>query len=189
MELSLSVALVVLAGGRGQRLGGVVKPLLLRADGRTLLAHTLERLGPLADSTVVVAPETLHAALSSATDVPLIADPGEGPAAALFAAARASADSTLLLVGGDLVDPPVDVARALLAIVARGAPAAVGVYAGMRQSMISVFDRNALLALESPPRAMHRVLAGLAAAHLTLDAPIDDVDSPEDLVRFVLTPP
>ncbi len=189
MELPLSVALVVLAGGRGRRLGGVVKPLLRREDGRSLLDHTLERFAPLVDATFVVAPAPLHATLGAATTAKLFADPGEGPAAALVAAARAVEASRLLLVGGDLVDPPVEVARALLACVDAGAAAAVGSHAGMRQSMISVFDRNALLELEAPPRAMHRLLDALNAEVVELSAPIADVDAPEDLARHALTPP
>jgi molybdopterin-guanine dinucleotide biosynthesis protein A len=179
--------LLVLAGGRGRRLGGVVKPLLRRADGQTLLAHALERFAPLVDDAYVVAPASMHSALGAIGAC--LEDPGEGPAAALFAAARAVNAKTLLLVGGDLVDPPVDVAKTLLAAVEGGARAAVGRHDGMQQSMISVFSRDALLAVDPMPRAMHRLLAALDATYVELDAPLIDVDAPDDVERYELEPP
>ena len=79
--------LVILAGGRGLRLGGVNKACLRRGQ-QTLLERTLEALGPVTDQAYVVAPEDLARQLP-AGPYQWIPDAGEGPARALVRAAAA----------------------------------------------------------------------------------------------------
>ena len=92
---------VVVAGGRGSRLGGEPKPLLVHR-GKTLLEHSLEALADAARIAVVGPPE-LSAAVSRFAAA---ADPGQlilltrehpafaGPAAAVAAGLHALAEDT-----------------------------------------------------------------------------------------------
>lgn len=186
MELPLSVALVVLAGGKGQRLGGVLKPLLRHANGETLLANVLDTLGPLADAAYVVAPAELHDRLREvAPSAVLVDDPGEGPAVAVAAAARAIPETILLIAGGDLVAPSRALAEQLLERV-EGQRAVVPVAAGIRQSMLAALDRAATAAIAPAPRSMYRLLAILDATDVPISAPLADVDVAEDVDRYGL---
>ena len=82
--------LVILAGGRGRRLGGVVKARLLR-DGRTLLERAVDALGSETGDIFVVAPSDIAEGLVPGA-YRLVRDDGEGPARALaHAAGRARA--------------------------------------------------------------------------------------------------
>ncbi|WP_104134280.1 molybdenum cofactor guanylyltransferase [Cryobacterium sp. Y62] len=72
---SLTIDLIVLAGGRGSRLGGVLKPAV-EVAGRTLLSRVLDAR-PVARSTVVVGPP---AAQPAAGTPPFAAQPAAGSA-------------------------------------------------------------------------------------------------------------
>ena len=50
---------VLLAGGRGVRMGAEVPKALVRLEGRTLLAHAIATLRACVARVLVVAPETL----------------------------------------------------------------------------------------------------------------------------------
>ena len=53
------ITLVIPCGGRGRRMGGLIKPLLLRADGTSLTG--IERtLRALVDATMIVAPQEMQ---------------------------------------------------------------------------------------------------------------------------------
>ena len=81
-----TVAVVILAGGGGRRLGGVDKALLPLA-GRPLLAHVLARLRPQADNILLSADG--DPARFDAFGLPVVADalPDQGPLAGIAAAA------------------------------------------------------------------------------------------------------
>lgn len=196
----MTLDLVVLAGGRGARLGGVLKPLLRPPEGGTLLARHLDTLP--GDAALVVAPEArqapLRGALSGRARVRLVADPGDGPGWALLAAARASAAERLLVVGGDHVAPSVALAARLL----RAAAGRDGAWAtdaeGHPQPLFVALERQRLLAVagEDPPRSPTRLLARLDLAlveHADLSpeerAALEDVDTPEHARRHRLRLP
>jgi molybdopterin-guanine dinucleotide biosynthesis protein A len=74
---------VLLAGGRGTRLGGGAPKAMIEIGGRTLLGHALAALVPVCDEVVIAVPE----------DMPLppvhhrrVTDSGEGPLGALVVA-------------------------------------------------------------------------------------------------------
>jgi molybdopterin-guanine dinucleotide biosynthesis protein A len=99
-----ATAAVILAGGRGRRLGGAEKPLL-RVDGRRIIDRQLAVLRPLfADIAIAADPA---AAAFRDLGLPVIADrraAGEGPLAGIEAAlawlpARAAA---VVCVAGDM---------------------------------------------------------------------------------------
>ena len=171
----------ILAGGRGSRMGGLTKPLLLRPDGRTLLSAIDEALADGVASILVVATEATRHALARTTPRPLVIDPGRGPAAALLAVAQSEATREwILLVGGDHVRPspaPVD----LLAAHARddGADAVAFVHCGRRQPLWALYRRQAVidLARQAPLDGVSllRVLDRLRTTDLDADAQPDEV--------------
>lgn len=78
-------AAVILAGGRGQRMGGALKALI-PLGGRPLLAHVLGRLGPQVDVIAVSANDPAVAVAGSG--LPLLADSHDdrrGPLAGILA--------------------------------------------------------------------------------------------------------
>ena len=178
-------ALAVLAGGRAERLGGLIKPLLKRPDGRTLIDHLLSVLSPLVDETLIVAPAELAALFSGR----VIEDPGSGPGLALAAAARATSRDTLLLVAGDHVAPSAELAERLLA---HGS--AVVSLDGVLQPTFASYSTRAVRAIDPALQSLRAVLAAVDPfvidAH-QLDAAMlasfEDVDTAADLVRHGLS--
>jgi molybdopterin-guanine dinucleotide biosynthesis protein A len=80
-------AAAILAGGKGLRIGGAIKPLLV-VDGQRIIDRQLVVLRPLFDAIVVVASDAAPF-VAAGIDVDVIADrrgPGLGPLAGLDAA-------------------------------------------------------------------------------------------------------
>ncbi|GAB3190764.1 molybdenum cofactor guanylyltransferase [Nesterenkonia suensis] len=86
-----TTAAILLAGGRGSRLGGVEKGMLARA-GVPLVAAWAEALARRDIRTVVVGPHRLRAQLPLGTRLTREDPPYSGPAAALCAGVRALED-------------------------------------------------------------------------------------------------
>ena len=109
---------LVLAGGRGSRMGGVDKGLQL-LDGRPLVSHVIERLAPQADRLLISANRNLdaYAALGHAV---LPDPPGfefAGPLAGMLAGLEALPDGAWLLAAPcDCPHLPADLAERLLAV-------------------------------------------------------------------------
>lgn len=99
--MSARTLAVVLAGGRGTRLGGEMPKALAVCGGRTLLARALATCAALCERVLVVAPGEL--ALGEIA-VPRIADPqeGAGPLAAIVAGLGAEAFDEALVLAVDL---------------------------------------------------------------------------------------
>ncbi|KAA1003936.1 molybdenum cofactor guanylyltransferase MobA [Paraburkholderia panacisoli] len=108
---------LLLAGGRGMRMGGVDKGLQT-LHGEPLAAHVLRRLAPQAGALVISAnrhPDT-YAALGAPFGAAIVADtlPGfPGPLAGLLAGLRASATPYLLSAPCDSPWLPADLAARL----------------------------------------------------------------------------
>jgi len=107
---------LILAGGRGSRMGGVDKGLQL-LDGRSLVAHVIERLAPQAGTLLISANRNLdsYAALGH----PVLADPTglefAGPLAGMLAGLEAIPDDSWLLTAPcDCPHLPLDLAERLL---------------------------------------------------------------------------
>lgn len=92
---------IVLAGGRGRRMGGEDKGLL-PFRGRPLVSHALDALGEVAETRLINANRNLEAYAS--LDFPVIQDANDrfdGPLAGLVSAMRAAATPYVLTVPCD----------------------------------------------------------------------------------------
>jgi molybdopterin-guanine dinucleotide biosynthesis protein A len=183
---------ILLAGGRGSRMGGEVKPLL-EVDGRSLLRRAVEAVGGCA-SVTVVAP-LLDPDLDGVTWV-REEPPFGGPAAGLVAALEAwqgdaRAPEWTVILACDLVNPDAVVAALAGAVAALGSESD-GVCLdddGGRPQWLAGLYRTA--ALEHAARALpdagrdaslRTLLGALAIAHE--QAPrrtVADVDTWQDL--------
>jgi molybdenum cofactor guanylyltransferase len=89
----------ILAGGRGRRLAGRIKPLI-EVDGRTILARQVEMLASLGVRPTLVAPDPLpfvHTGLLVVPDAVTA-----GALGALFTALHQSETPNVLVLAGDL---------------------------------------------------------------------------------------
>ncbi len=179
------VSAVVLAGGTGERLGGVDKANLTYA-GRSLLARALDALPPAAP-VIVVGPQTpTHRPVRFVREEP----PLGGPAAGLLAGRDA-----LGSVGGLLVVLAVDMAGVTEATVRRlvaaadGADGAILVDAQGRRQLALAVEIGRLDAARPPlgdesGLPIHRLLAGLTLVEIRADGDEAlDVDTWSDLRR------
>jgi molybdopterin-guanine dinucleotide biosynthesis protein A len=184
---TLHAGAIVLAGGRGRRLGGVDKPAL-RIGDRTLLDVAL---GAVAGApAVVVGPDR---------DVPpgviVVREdpPGGGPAAAIVAGLAAlpapAADALVVVLAADL--PAVDAATVRRLCVAVNGGGAVPVdRAGRRQWLAGAWRYRGLVAAarrraDWHGRSVRELLGPLEPVEVTGDeAATVDVDTPEDWLRL-----
>lgn len=111
----MSITAVILAGGRGSRMGGIEKGLL-DWRGRLLIAHLIETLAPQVDHIVINA-NRAHERYT-AFGLPIIQDTaafaGCGPLAGLHAALSHSRETLVVCVPCDLPGVPPDLVTRLL---------------------------------------------------------------------------
>lgn len=179
----MTVDAILLAGGRGSRVGGAVKPLF-EVGGATLLSAAVtavRRAG--ARRVVVVAP-----VLDEALDVTWVREdpPYGGPVAAVVAALPEVDADDLYVLACDTVAP----AEVMSRLAAPLAPGVDGVCLddGRRQWLMGRYRaaavREAASALPAAGRdaSMRALLGGLEVASITVDADLTrDVDTWDDL--------
>jgi molybdopterin-guanine dinucleotide biosynthesis protein A len=143
---------VVLAGGRGQRMGGLDKGLIT-FRGRPLVEHVIERLMPQVEIVIISANRNLDS--YARYGVPVIRDLGirgefQGPLAGIAAAMRAVRTQWLLSVPCDCPGLPLNLAQRLYrGLTATDASIAVA-YANERVQPLFALLRTSLCAsLES----------------------------------------
>ncbi|MGH8825154.1 MAG: molybdenum cofactor guanylyltransferase [Jiangellaceae bacterium] len=188
-------AAVVLAGGRGRRLGGVDKPALL-LGGRTLLDTALAACAEAAQ-TVVVGPTRPTQAMQPGRAVQWTQESpaGSGPLAALSAGvAELSADiAAVVVLAADL--PAVDTAtveRLLVALDGSNVDAvAVADGTGHVQSLLAAYRLPALRRALDTVGEVRGVPMRSLLDHVTLATipnegrAADDIDTPQDLARWI----
>jgi molybdenum cofactor guanylyltransferase/molybdopterin-guanine dinucleotide biosynthesis protein MobB len=164
---------LILAGGRGARLGGADKGLVLY-QGRPLIEHVIERLRPQVDALLISA--NRNADRYSGYGVPVVRDAAPtghaefaGPLAGMLAALRNTTAEVVLVVPCDAPRLPTDLARRLDA--ARRSTGAPACYAhdGRRGqfvfALLSTTLRDALqTALASGERKVEHWFAQIGAA-------------------------
>lgn len=167
-----SITAVVLCGGRGQRMGGADKGMLL-LEGRPLAAHVLAAVAPQA--AVVAVNANRNRERYAALGVPVIADSFErqlGPLAGMLAGLEFAATPWVLVVPCDMPFLPHDLA-ARLHRAAAGSSAAYATSGGdchytcclLRTSLAPALRT----ALAHGTRAVHRFLADCDA--VAVDVP------------------
>jgi molybdopterin-guanine dinucleotide biosynthesis protein A len=179
-------AAVVLAGGRGARLGGRAKPQLVVGD-RTILEAVLAAVADAAQRVVVGPPQAVPDGVLVVREHP----PGGGPVAALRAGLEHVTEDVVAVLAGDLpfVTPGL---VADLRSCMTGDGVLVVDDAGRDQLLLGVW-RTARLRAALPEAAAHvplrRVLAPLAVRRLRpvvpdgAPPPWTDCDTPADLDR------
>lgn len=184
-------AAVILAGGRGRRLGGADKPALV-VGGRSLLQIALDAVGPV--RTVVVGPpRPLPPGVLTAREEP----PGSGPAAGVVAGLRAlrpDPGTAVLLLAADqpgVTASLVDSLAAAVPAAARGRPRGVVAVdpGGRRQYLLGIFPAgplwNRCLGRDWSGGRLGDLLDPLVGVELTVDADAAaDIDTPADLARW-----
>ncbi|WP_395820448.1 molybdenum cofactor guanylyltransferase [Devosia sp.] len=194
------IAGVILAGGRGERLGGVIKANLA-IDGRRLLDRVTERLQDV--DTLLVAhgpipPDALGLASHHLGISDLVTDYA-GPLAGLAAAVnwanqQAVPPEILVLAPVDTPFLPENYLARLIAGLAN-APAAIASFNGQPYPTNSAWRRNVLLDLPtalragSSPHSLKRLGAALGAIQVDFPAnaggdPFANANTPDDLVAL-----
>lgn len=138
------MALIILAGGRGTRLGRPKWQLAL--GGKPVMAALVAQLRFAGEVLLAAADPAAAAGLPAR----LIADPpgAAGPLAGIAAGLTASTDAHNLVVACDMPFPPPALGRDLLAILARGYDAAVPCPNGWPEPTFAAYARTCLPAIE-----------------------------------------
>lgn len=187
------ITALILAGGRGSRMGGVDKGLQL-LDGEPLVQHAMRRIAPQAGSVMISA--NRHAEVYRGYGVPVLPDADTdypGPLAGFLAGLDHCRTAWLVTVPCDTPRFPADLVAALTAGVGE-APAAVAVTKESgelrRQSVFCLLRADVRADLidymASGGRKVERWLEHLGC----VDVPFDDADAffnantPDELRRL-----
>jgi molybdopterin-guanine dinucleotide biosynthesis protein A len=147
----------ILAGGRGERVGGRDKGLI-RIRGRALVQAVHDRLRPQVADILIVANRNAPEYASYGRVVVDRASGFRGPLAGIDAALAACVTPWLLTVPVDCPNLPDDLAARLLAgAVAAAAPAAAAFVAGRNEPLFAIYRRE---------------VRGAVAAALSADLPV-----------------
>ncbi|WP_433273080.1 molybdenum cofactor guanylyltransferase [Actinosynnema sp. CS-041913] len=169
---------MILAGGRGSRLGGVDKASV-EVGGRTLLAHALAAVHA-AGRVVVVGPARDVAGVVWTREEP----PGGGPVAGVAAGLAHVRASVVVVLA---VDQPGVTSSTVERLLDVGRPAVLVDDEGRRQWLAGVWRTGELrAALPADPRnaSMRFVLGPLRPVEVAaLPGEARDVDTPDDLGR------
>jgi len=177
---------VVLAGGRGRRIGG--GKAVVELHGRPLLSYPVAVLRAALGEVVVVAKAETE--LPSLPGVAVWVEPDEPrhPLAGIVHALGAAGGRPLVVLAGDLPFATVALARALADADAGGRPAVVPRAGGRLQPLAARYDAAAAAplagALARPPEPLRTTVAALrpAVVEVADEAPFFNVNLPEDLL-------
>jgi molybdenum cofactor guanylyltransferase len=195
--MSVGVIGVILAGGRGARLGGG-KPLRALA-GRPMIAHVIDCLRPQTDA-LLIAASGPDAALAN-FGCPLVHDqePGQpGPLAGILAAlewAGVNAPDARFLVSAPCDTPllPIDLVAKLRAAAAPDIDVVCATSRGRAHFTVGLWRLGLVetlraIAWRDQVRRMETAISRLRRADIDFDNPahdpFDNANTPEDLVRI-----
>ena len=183
---------VILAGGRGRRMGGVDKGLL-ELRGRPLVAWVAERLAPQVDELLISANRNGERYATLGKRVVGDRIPGfAGPLAGLHAALEAAAHPLVVTVPCDSPFLPADlVSRLLSGLTATGADVAVARSGGRAHPVFCLCWRDLLPQLAAYLASGERRMAGWQATLKVAEIAFDDeaeafanVNTRDELGRF-----
>jgi len=188
--LPLDVTAAILAGGRGERLGGADKGLVL-LHGRPLIQHVLEKVRGQAGGILIVA--NRHLPDYAASGLPVVSDSWpdfRGPLAGMLAALEAASTDWVLTVPCDAVRLPQDLlARLRSSVEESDAPAAYAVADGDGHYLCCLLRRDLQVplqrALDAGERAVKRWLEDIGATTTDFSdaepTPIWSINTPAEL--------
>lgn len=169
---------IVLAGGRGSRLGGIDKSALVHR-GSTLLEHALEAVTDARRVVVVGDRPPVDGTLHTVED-----PPGAGPAAAVASGLATLVDPAPLVAVLASDVPEIVAAFAQLRVL--GGPAVAIDTTGRRQHLLALYPGPELKARAQrgaqEGRSMQELVEGLDVREVQVD--VSDVDRREDAARF-----
>ncbi len=158
---------LILAGGRGRRIGGADKGWL-EVGGKALVVNALERLRPQVATVIVSANRNLERYRSLDVDVAVVTDDPSlgdfpGPLAGMLSALRVTTTTWLAVVPCDAPGFPVDLAARLRAAVRQS-------NAAIAESSDGVQPTFALLRSSLAPKLAAWLRNGQRAAHQWFDS-------------------
>jgi molybdenum cofactor guanylyltransferase len=191
---SATVTGLILAGGRGSRLGGIDKGLL-RVEDQPLIQHVAQRLEPQVDSLLVSANRNLDAyralGFIVVDDGPFL---GAGPLAGLRAGLHICATPWLLATPCDMPYLPSNLCHRLLEAAGETDRRARVPFDGVRHHYACVLLPNTALAhvndcLDGGRRRVHDLLqaVGWLSVDFVKDEGITDLNTPPQQIRHAFS--
>ncbi len=177
---------VVLAGGRGRRIGG--GKAVVELHGRPLLSYPLSALRGALEEVVVVAKADTELPALPGTTVWIEPDEPRHPLAGIVYALGAAEGRAVLVAAGDLPFLTLELVRRLAVADAGGRPAVVPRAGGRLQPLLARYDAAAAAplarALELPGGRLTAAVEAIGPALLECDdeRPFFNVNVPEDLL-------
>jgi molybdopterin-guanine dinucleotide biosynthesis protein A len=178
---------VILAGGKGRRIGGEKAMVALR--GRPLIQYPLDALkAALTDVAVIAKPDTELPALPGVT---LWVEPAlpSHPLAGIVEAIELARGRHVLVCAGDLPFVTPDLIERLAAFPSAGAPVVVTALEGRTQPLLACYAPAAAALLGGVAgvyrRPLRDTVAGIGARVMGVEDPelLFNVNTPEDLRR------
>jgi len=193
----MTVAVVIPAAGRGERLGADRPKAFVDVAGRSLLEHAVDGIRPVADLIVVAAPTTLVEQVRSLlSDVEVVAGGDVRQDSVRAALALLPADVDIVLVhDAARAWVPVEVSWRVVQAVRDGADAVIPVVAVTDTvkevesdgAVVRTVDRTSLRCVQTPQGFRRDVLVRAHAAGATGPSATDDAGLVEALGLTVVT--
>lgn len=190
MQIS-DISAVILAGGRGQRIGSQNKGLIL-VDNKPLIAHVIERLSPQIPRIVISANDDIDAYRKFG--MPVIPDQNDdyaGPLGGIYSVMQAEDSEWLItvpcdtpLLPGNLVQRMCDSVGTRLAYVALDSDRQQSGFCLLHRNLLSLMEQQ----LEKKQFAMHRFLSAADAQTVDFSDQTNafvNINTPEDLSSFI----
>jgi molybdopterin-guanine dinucleotide biosynthesis protein A len=176
---------VILAGGRGRRIGG--SKATVELNGRPLISYPLRAMGTALEDVVVLAKADTPLPELPGTAVWIESHPKHHPLIGIVQALGLAGGRGVLVCAADLPFVTPMLIRRLAVADPHGAPAVVAVTEGRMQPLFARYDAQVLRMLSVSPgeRALREQIAVLGPRLLEVGDPEElfNVNAPEDLLR------
>jgi molybdenum cofactor guanylyltransferase len=175
---------VILAGGRGRRMGGAKTTVLLK--GRPLISYPLEAVSAALAEVVVLAKAQTELPSLPGTTVWIESEPVHHPAIGILQALGLAGGRPVLVCASDLPFVTPELVRELASSDPEGAPAVVASARGSMQPLLGCYlPRAARLMLAGDERPLREQIAALDPRIHEVDDPRElfNVNAPEDLLQ------
>ena len=175
---------MILAGGRGRRIGGAKATVLLR--GRPLISYPLEALSASLAEVVVLAKADTELPSLPGTTVWIESEQMHHPAIGIAQALALAGGRSVLVCATDLPFVTPELVRELASGNTEGAPAVVAGSRGAMQPLLGCYHpRAARLLRAGDERPLREQIAELAPRMVEVDDPrqLFNINAPEDLLQ------